>query len=332
MEKKVTKRVSVGQTNCRYTVPASWEDDSKCGVFGETRLQKRYESDVKDVIVDFIDCIFNEFMPLYEKVYKSKYKAQIEITAMRKMSKSYMDVTLLTSDTWHPDKTMEWTSKCLHWLLNTGRTFDRTKFLESIGINDQLSSFDTKRIVNSLDTEPFKSQNICRFEEIRDGYRRLLTHRKYKNTAVKCLVQDCMFDASDEEQETAVRFLDHLLKQMIGRRAEKYVITADILRAVTTQFRRVFSCMQKIYDRYTTNRVGRRVSSTATVLHVAARSFGHDKTVSEMINGYNLASKYGCYRGKLTINMVNNAINAMKIKNEGKIDESDYPFYIENGV
>lgn len=334
MENKIKKTlkngrtVSLSQTNCRYTVPANWDEEEKKEV--------EPTSYIETALNGFITCIFGEFMPLYEKVYKSKYKAQVEITTMRKITKSYMDVILEKVNIWHPDKTMEWTSACLHWLLNTSRTFDYKQKLMERGDEHPLEKSDLKRILRSLDTEPFKSQNICRFEEIRDGYKRLYS-RKYRDTAIRQLV-DYILD-EDFGVDNAVPFLDYLKKSMISKATAVHHantdrrVTANVLMEVTTQFRNIINCMEDIYSKYehVVNRAVYGNMTTNMALRIAAKSFKHNKTVSEMIDGYYYANKYGCHKGKPTINRVNNAITAMKLRDKNYIDESDFPLIIENG-
>ena len=331
MAKKVTKRVSVGQNNCRYTVPASWEE--------EERKEVKPTSYIETALSGFITCVFGEFMPLYERLYKSKHKAQVEITTMRKMTKFYMDVTLEPINIWHPDKTMEWTSTCLHWLLNTSRTFDYEQKLMDRGDEHPLEKSDLKRILRSLDMAPFKSTNICRFEEIRCGYKRLYSH-EYRNTAIRQLV-DYILD-EDFGVENAVPFLDYLKKSMMPNAAVTEFahhantdrrVTANILMEVTAQFRNIIDYMEDVYSKYkhvVNKAVDGNISNTIA-LYIAAKSFKHNKTVSEMIDGYYYANKYGCYNGKPTVNTVNNAITAMKLRDKNYIDESDFPLIIENG-
>ena len=337
MEKKITRRLKNGktvylsQTNCRYTVPASWDEEEKKEV--------KPTSYIETALNGFITCVFGEFMPLYEKVYKSKNKAQVEITTMRKMTKSYMDVILEPVNIWHPDKTMEWTSTCLHWLLNTSRTFDYKQKLMDRGDERPLEKSDLKRILMSLDTKPFKSQNICRFEEIRNGYKRLHS-RKYRDTAIRQLV-DYILD-EDFGVEQAVPFLDYLRKSMMPNAITAGFVhhantdrrvTANVLIEVTTQFRNIINCMEDVYSKYkhAVNRTVYGNTSAQIALYIAAKSFKHNKTVSEMIDGYYYANKYGCYNGKPTVNTVNNAITAMKMRDNNYIDESDFPLIIENG-
>ena len=339
MEKKINrtlkngKTVSLSQTNCRYTLPTP--EDVR---YTEADRATSY---IETAVSEFILTVFERFMPLYENVYKSKNKARIEITTMRKLTKEYMDATLSVDTIWHPDKIMEWMSTSLHWLLNCSRTFDYQEKLMDRGDEHPLDRKDFKKILRTIDMKPFKTTNICRFEELRDGYKRLYS-REYKYTTIRKLVDYIIEDAYIRESVSP--FIEHLKNGMMSRLDDmlneyglRYAhrdkrITADILMAVSSQFQRIIKCMTDVYNQYQhafrTAVIGEHASQVA--LWRAAKSFKHNKTVSEMIDGYYYANKYGAYRD-MTINMVNNAVTAMKMRDRCLIDETDFPLVIDNG-
>lgn len=339
MEKKIKRKlengktVSLSQNNCRYTLPTPAEN---------TQYEEgRDTSYIETAISEFILTVFERFMPLYENVYKSKYKAKVEITTMRKLTKEYMDATLSIDTIWHPDKIMEWMSTSLHWLLNCSRTFDYQEKLMDRGDEHPLDEKDFKKILRTIDVKPFKTTNICRFEELRDGYKRMYS-REYKYTTIRKFVNHVTNEgASGWYLEP---FIEHLKNSMMSRLdlmpkeyGLRYAhrdrrVTADVLMTVSSQFQRIIKCMTDIYNQYQnafrTAVIGEHASQVA--LWRAANSFKHNKTVSETIDGYYYANKYGAYRD-MTVNMVNNAVTAMKMRDRCLIDESDFPLVIDNG-
>lgn len=327
MEKKINRTLK----NCRYTLPT--QEDTQYNEVDST-------SYIETAVSEFILTVFERFMPLYENVYKSKYKSKVEITTMRKLTKEYMDATLSVDAIWHPDKIMEWMSTSLHWLLNCSRTFDYQELMD-IGDEHPLDEKEFKRILRTIDMKPFKTTNICRFEELRDGYKRLYS-REYKYTAIRKLVDYIIEDAY--MRESVSPFIEHLKNSSLSRLdimpneyGLRYAhrdrrVTADVLMAVSSQFQKVIGCMTAVYNQYQhafrTAAVGEHGSRIA--LRRAAKSFKHNKTVSEMIDGYYYANKYGAYRD-MTVNMVNNAVTAIKMRDRCLIDESDFPLVIDNG-
>ena len=296
---------------------------------------------IETAVSEFILTVFERFMPLYENVYKSKFKSKVEITTMRKLTKEYMDATLSVDTIWHPDKIMEWVSTALHWLLNCSRTFDYQEKLMDRGDEHPLDNKDFKKILRTIDTRPFKTTNICRFEELRDGYKRIYS-REYKYTAIRKLVDYIIDDAY--MRESVSPFIEHIIDGMMSRLGDmpneyglRYAhrdrrITANILAAVSSQFQRIIKCMTDVYNQYQHAFItaAEREDGSRIALWRAASSFKHNKTVSETIDGCRYANRYGAYRD-VTINMVNNAVSAMKMRDRCLIDESDFPLVIDNG-
>lgn len=298
---------------------------------GYSSLQKHYDSASKNIeyktrkaIIEFIEAVFVDFYEVYPLIHNSKHKAQIEQGVMEYLKDIYFS-NVSPASSWHPDKTLEWTSRILHWLLNSGKTLE---YKEKHNY-DYLNEKDIKKIVKTLDVEPFKGNNM--FEKIYDGTIRTLTD-EYLHSPVDTLIEA---GTDGTESEMSEKMLQLLTKSMTGNiikiPCEMYIdINKDVLNAVTRNFRTIVRVLRAVYKDYT--RLYKSRVGVTGALEKAAISYSHQHTLSDFIEGFELASKYGVR--KLTIPMINNAIQAKKLIKRDKLtfDKSNISVIIDIGV
>lgn len=333
------KKIELPEENVRDTF-----DDYAEEVLREAEAAEEYFANLKNpnpiesTIKDFISIVFGRFANLYEKVLESGYKAQIEKTTMDRLTSDYTDDVWDSLQMWHPDKTLESVLKCLRWYLNCSRSYDYHASHCKTGIDDEL-----KKMVFTIDTRPLRTTNIFKFEAVWDGVERMHSPR-YRRTAANALVSLVIDDTYSMDAKFLLNEIVKGMKTQIDGPRDEYGVTryqehsiymcSWTLQQVTKQFERVLERMEIVYKDFMRGIHGGTCAKADLYkinLQNAARMFGHDKSVSEMITGIKMAKQYG-YGKTITINRVNNAIYAKRLYDKRKIDKSDFIRIIENGV
>lgn len=271
--------------------------------------------EAREALLDFLRIVFVDFYPLYNKIYNSEYKEQLERGVIEALEKRYLlnaDNSDEGAPNWHPKKTLWWATTVLHWFLNSGKTLDFMSRRE----RDEVYEHELEFIRDSLDVKPFITTNEYEFEKLFDGVNRIMND----DDSHICYLIDTVVE--NRESYKSDKLLSKLIDSVTGRHKLNLAYTNNIdiikyqsIAALNTELMRVVYALHIAYEHYNLKysyKSGYFCNNymIGFVLDGAARALSKQRTVYDIIQGYNLAKDYAppCRR-QVTLNMVLNAIN-----------------------